>query len=137
MDLLQIGSQLLAKQLGGDVSEEKAGNALSGLLGDGSGGLDIAGLVGKFASSAALGNIVGSWLGDGGNKSIDPSQLLEMFGGDKLSAFAASLGLNQETATNGLSEVLPSLIDKSSSGGDLLESVGGLGGALNMAKKFF
>ena len=132
-----MGVELLAKQLGGSVSEGNAGNALSNLLGDGSGGIDIAGIVSKFASSGSLGDIVGSWLGDGGNKSIDASQLLEMFGGDKLSNFASNLGVDQDTATNGLSEMLPNLIDKSSSGGNLLESVGGLSGALNMAKKLF
>jgi len=29
------------------------------------------------------------------------------------------------------------MIDKGSSGGSLLDSIGGLGGAMNMAKKFF
>ena len=33
--------------------------------------------------------------------------------------------------------MLPQLIDKSSSGGDLLDAVGGVGGALNMAKGLF
>lgn len=137
MDLMKLGSELLAKQLGGGVSEQNAGNALQGLLGDSGGGLDIAGLVSKFASSGSLGDVVGSWLGDGDNKGIDTSQLLEMFGGDKLSAFAGALGVDQESATQGLGDVLPNLIDKSSSGGSMLESVGGLSGALNMAKKLF
>ena len=137
MDLLKIGSQLLAKQLGSDVSEDSAGNALIGLLGDGNGGLDIAGLVSQFAGNGALGSIIGSWLSDNGNQSIDPSQLFEMFGSDKLSAFASNLGLNQEIANGALSLVLPKLIDKSSTGGSLFESVGGLSGALGIAKKFF
>ena len=62
---------------------------------------------------------------------------MEMFGGDKLANFANQLGLDQDSANNGLSEMLPNLVDKSSSGGNLLESVGGLGGALDMAKKLF
>ena len=33
--------------------------------------------------------------------------------------------------------MLPQLIDKSSSGGDLLDAVGGVGGALNMTKGLF
>lgn len=137
MDLMNAGSQLLAKQLGGDVSENKAGSALSSLLGNGNGELDIAGIVAKFASSGSLADIVGSWLGDGDNKAINPSQLMEMLGGDKLSSFAEILGIDQDAATKALGAVLPNLIDMSSSGGNLLDNAGGLGGALDMAKKFF
>ena len=60
-----------------------------------------------------------------------------MFGGDKLSAFAGKLGVDQDNATEGLSSVLPNLVDQSSSGGSLLDSVGGLGGAMDFAKKLF
>ena len=65
------------------------------------------------------------------------SGLMEMFGGDKLSDFASNLGVDQNAATSGLSEVLPNLMDKASSGGNILESVGGLSGALDFAKKLF
>ncbi|NRA71528.1 MAG: hypothetical protein HRU24_10930, partial [Gammaproteobacteria bacterium] len=57
--------------------------------------------------------------------------------GDKIAAFASSLGVDSDTATTGLSNMLPDLIDQGSSGGNLLDSVGGIGGALDMAKKFF
>jgi uncharacterized protein YidB (DUF937 family) len=60
-----------------------------------------------------------------------------MFGGDKLSSFAGILGIDQDAATKALGAVLPKLIDMSSSGGSLLDSAGGLGGAIDMAKKFF
>lgn len=137
MDIMKLATDLLTQQFGGAVSEDGAKNALSGLLGDGSGGIDIAGLASKFASSGGLKDIVGSWLGDGANSSINPAQLMEMFGGDKLSSFASNLGVDQEQATSGLSEVLPNLMDKASSGGNILESVGGLSGALDFAKKLF
>lgn len=137
MDLMKLGISLLTKQFSGSVSEGQAGSALSGLLGDGQGGLDIAGLVSKFAGGGGLGSMVGSWLGDGANEGVNPGQLMEMFGGDKLSAFAGNLGVDQDSATQGLGNVLPDLVDQSSSGGSLLDSVGGLGGALDMAKKLF
>jgi hypothetical protein len=35
-----------------------------------------------------------------------------------------------------LKDALPQMIDKSSSGGSLLDNLGGLSGALGMAKKF-
>lgn len=91
----------------------------------------------KFAGSGGLASIASSWLGDGGNESINTAQLQEAFGDDKLSAFADNLGVDQENTTQGLSNILPSLVDQGSSGGSLLDSVGGLGGALGMAKNCF
>ncbi len=137
MDILKLGSELLARHLGGSVDTGTAQNALTKLLGGADGQLDIGGLVSQFAGSGAIGDIMGSWLGDGGNQAIDPAQILEMFGDNKLSEFAGNLGVDQGAATEGLANVLPEMIDKGSSGGNLLDSVGGLGGALGMAKKLF
>lgn len=137
MDLMKIGMSLLSQHFSGSVSEEQAGNALSGLLGDGSGGLDIAGLVTKFSANGGLSSVVSSWLGDGANDSVGVGQLLEMFGGDKVSEFASNLGVDQDNALEGLSSVLPNLVDQSSSGGNLLDSVGGLSGVFDAAKKLF
>ncbi|MEZ5523592.1 MAG: YidB family protein [Pseudomonadales bacterium] len=137
MDIMKLGISLLTKYFSGSVSEGQAGKALSGLLGDGQGGLDIAGLVSKFSGAGGLGSIVGSWLGDGANEGINPAQLMEVFGQDKLSAFAGNLGVDENSAIQGLSRVLPDLIDQSSSGGNLLDSVGGLSGAMDQAKKLF
>ena len=137
MDLMKLGISLLTQQFSGSVSEGQASNALAGLLGDGQGGLDIAGLVSKFAGGAGLGSIASSWLGDGANQDINPTQLMQVFGGDKLSAFASNLGVDQARATQGLANVLPSLVDQASSGGNLLGSVGGISSAMGFAKKLF
>lgn len=137
MDLMKIGISLLTKQFSGSVSDDQAGSALSELMGDGAGNLDISSLISQLSSGDGLGNLVSSWLGDGDNEGINPGQLLEVFGGDKIAAFASSLGVDSDTATTGLSNMLPDLIDQGSSGGNLLDSVGGIGGALDMAKKFF
>lgn len=95
--------------------------------------MDIAGLIGKLAGNSELATIVSSWLGDGENKSINLAQLQEIFGGDKLSEFAGNLGLDKEIADQGLSSILPKLVDQSSSGGML----GGAPGALDFAEKLF
>lgn len=95
--------------------------------------MDIAGLIGKLAGNSELATIVSSWLGDGENKSINLAQLQEIFGGDKLSEFAGNLGLDKEIAAQGLSSILPKLVDQSSSGGML----GGAPGALDFAEKLF
>ncbi|MFT6928227.1 MAG: hypothetical protein ACJAZP_003877, partial [Psychromonas sp.] len=62
--------------------------------------------------------------------------LKEVFGGDKLSEFAGNLGLDQESAAQGLSSILPKLVDQSSSGG-VLDMLGGAAGAMDFAKKLF
>ena len=58
-----------------------------------------------------------------------------MLGADKVSEFASRLGLSEEEAAGGLSEALPQMVDTASSGGSLLDSIGGLSGAMGMAGK--
>ena len=55
----------------------------------------------------------------------------------RFSGFASKLGLSQEEAAGGLSDALPQMVDKASSGGSLLDSIGGVSGALSMAGKLF
>jgi uncharacterized protein YidB (DUF937 family) len=136
VDLMKLGVALLSRQFCGSVSEDQASNALSDLIGDKQGGLDIAELIGKLLGNAELARIVSSWLGDGENKSINRAQLQEVFGGEKLSEFAGNLGLDQESAAQGLSSILPKLVDQSSSG-DLLDILGGTTGAMDFVKKLF
>ncbi len=134
MDILQIASQIFAQKMGGNLSENLVQTALKTLM---DGDLNIADLVSKFSENGALTNTLQSWLGDGQNQSISVDTIMDVFGGQKVEQFASSLGLNNESAAGGLAEMIPELIDKSSSGGNLLDSVGGIGGALNMAKGLF
>lgn len=137
MDVLQTGAALLSEKLGIDIDPAAISSALAGLLGDGSGSIDLAGLVGKMTSNGDLGSIVSSWLGDGANAAISPDSIASLFGSDKLSAFAAQLGVDSAAAADGLADVLPQLLDKASSGGSLLDMAGGAEGLLGAAKSFF
>jgi uncharacterized protein YidB (DUF937 family) len=139
--LLKIGAQAFINsnksgEAGSGLDIGNLGGALSGLLGGGQSGLDLGSLISKF-SSAGLGNLVNSWLGDGANESISANQITEMFGSNKISEFASKLGLSQDEAAGGLSDALPQLVDKASSGGSLLDSIGGLSGVLGAAGKLF
>ena len=136
MDLLNLGAQLLSQKLGLNVDTETVKNALSSLLGDGSGSIDFAGLAGRMASSGELGTVLNSWLGDGSNASISADSILAVLGRGDVADFANKVGTNTQTAAGGLADVLPQLMDKASSGGNLLESVGGLGGLMGAAKSF-
>ena len=135
MDLMKLGTQLLSSKLGGADSgaiSSVLGNLLSG--GDSNSGL--AGIVSTMKEKG-LGSIADSWLGDGDNEEISTDQVRDIVGGDKISQMASQLNTDEGSLLDGLKDALPQILDKSSSGGSLLDNIGGLSGALNMAKKLF
>jgi len=134
MELLETAARLLSEKLG--IDEGAASGGLSSLLGDGAGGLDLGAVVGALGQGG-LGDIVGSWLGDGDNAPVSPAALTDALGADRLAAAAASMGIDADSLGNGLSDLLPDLIDRSSSGGSLLDAVAGEGGIADLAKRFF
>lgn len=112
-------------------------SALSGLSGGtGSSGINIGAIISSM-QGGSMGNMLQSWLGDGQNDSISGNQISDLLGSDKIAAFASQLGLSQDEAIGGLQDAMPQMVDKASSGGSLLDSVGGMSGALNMAGKLF
>ncbi|RJF88408.1 DUF937 domain-containing protein [Oleomonas cavernae] len=137
MDIIQLGIKLLQEHFGSQVNADAIGGALGKLLGGGDGKLDLAGLVSRFSGNGGLQGLVGSWLGDGPNQGIDASQILSIFGGDKVGSFAQEVGVSTDAAAGGLAAAIPQMIDKFSSSGNLLESTGGLAGVLDVAKKLF
>jgi uncharacterized protein YidB (DUF937 family) len=141
MDIMQLGTQLLMNKLGGNSDSDGVESALSGLLGSNSsgGGLDLASLVSKMTSEqgGGLQELATSWLGDGDNAAISGEQIKNLFGEDKISQFASQLGIDKDSAAESLSDAVPQMVDKSSSAGSLLDAIGGIDGALNLAKKLF
>jgi uncharacterized protein YidB (DUF937 family) len=139
MDMMQLATQVLASKLGGNASESNGTveNVIGNLLGGTSGsGIDLGSLVSTLQNSG-LGDIAQSWLGDGDNNDISPSQIESIFGSDKIQNAARELGTDQNDLLKGLQDMLPQVVDKSSSGGNLLDSVGGIGGLANLAGKLF
>lgn len=129
-----------SKQSGDTGSRLDIGNltaALSNLAGGSSGGgVDFGALLSKMDANG-LGAVAQSWLGDGSNEAISTDQVSELFGANRVSEFASELGLSTEEATGGLSEALPHMVDQASSGGALLDSIGGISGAIGLAGKLF
>ena len=134
---MQLASQLM-KQFAdgnndGQVDMNEALGTLSRLFSDnGSGGssLDLSGLVSKMQGTG-LSDIVGSWLGDGENQAISGQQITDVLGSDKVNDFATSLNIDADSAQDELAELVPQMVDKSSSGGkltDMLSAVGGIEG---------
>jgi len=133
MDLMQLGSQLLASKLGSGANSDSITSALGGMLSGGDGKPDLGGLIAAMQGKG-LGSIAESWLGDGANADISTEQVREVVGRDKVAAMASQLNTDEGSLLDSLKDALPQIIDKSSSGGSLLDSAGGL---MGMAKKLF
>ncbi len=135
MDIMKIATSLLASKLGGgssDMVQSVLGNLLGG---SGDNGLDLGSIVGNLQEKG-LGDIAQSWLGDGDNAEISGSQLEDLLGSDKIQEAASQLGTDSGSLLDGLKDMIPQVVDKSSSGGNLLDSVGGLSGLAGLAGKF-
>jgi uncharacterized protein YidB (DUF937 family) len=138
MDMMQLATQLLASKLGGNTAQSSGTieNVIGNLLGgSGGSGIDLGSLVGNLQNSG-LGDIAQSWLGDGDNSGISRAQIESMLGSDKIQSAARELGTDQNDLLRGLQDMLPQVVDKSSSGGSLLDAVGGIGGLASLAGKF-
>lgn len=138
MDIMDLATDLLGSKLGGSAGADNdlIKTVIKNLLGGSGGqGIDLGSLVGSLQNSG-LGELAASWLGDGANDAISTSQIESIFGSDKLAQAAKQLGADQGDLLKGLQDMLPQVVDKSSSGGSLLDSVGGLSGLASMASKF-
>ncbi len=145
-DLLKMG----ASAIQGNSDDATTGldtssitDALGSLLGGGAdGGLDLSSIVSGMSSGGGLSDIVGSWLGGGENMPISMDSITDLLGADKISEFASSLGLSEDSAKGALADALPNVIDKATSGegsiiDDMLAQVGGAEGAMGMIGKMF
>ena len=138
MDIMKLATTLLASKLGGSSSgsSDMIQSVIGGLLGgSGGNGIDLGSLVGNL-QKGGLGDIAESWLGDGDNAEISGSQLESLLGSDKIQQAASQLGTDSGSLLDGLKDMIPQVVDKSSSGGNLLDSVGGIGGLASLASKF-
>lgn len=144
MNLLREGASLIqgnSDDATTGLDSNDIATALNGLISNNEGGLDLSGLVGGLAQNG-LGEIVGSWLGSGENQTISKSQVIDLLGAEKVSEFASRLGISMESAEGALSDVLPQVVDRATSGegsivDDMLGGVGGASGAMEMLGKMF
>ncbi|MEM7053952.1 MAG: YidB family protein [Pseudomonadota bacterium] len=140
-ELLRIGAEAflssLSKQEGAntassDLSISKVMQALLQLFPRQGQNIDLGALIGKM-QGGGLAAIAESWLGNGGNQSIDINQIIDLFGNEKIRGFAEQLGLSESDAIAGLQDAVPYVVDKASIDGTL----GGVSGILGMAGKLF
>jgi len=142
-DLIRMGASSfinskLSGSTGSSLDLDTLTSALSGLTGGNNenGGMDLGSILGKM-QGGGMADMAQSWLGDGDNAPMEDSHVTEMFGADKISEFASQLGMSESEAIGGLRDAMPEMVNNASSGGSLLDSIGGISGAIDMASKFF
>jgi len=142
-DLIKMGASAFIKsKMSGDTGSGldlgSLTSALSGLTGgnNDNGGMDLGSILGKM-QGGGMADMAQSWLGDGDNAPMEDSHVTEMFGADKISEFASQLGMSESEAIGGLRDAMPEMVNNASSGGSLLDSIGGISGAISMASKLF
>jgi len=137
--VLRLGAQAFQSRLGEEQASSLSSEQIMGALADlmpGSGKSVDLGAVLKKMQGSGLASLAESWLGDGANSGIGSAQLASIFGSADIQRFAGKLGLDQDTALEGLKGAVPAIIDQASSGG-ALDSLGGVGGVMAMAGKLF
>lgn len=94
----------------------------------------IQGLIKSFQEKG-LGDTMSSWIGTGVNQAISSEQIQQVLGSEKLQALAQKFGLSSTDITDGLSRLLPQVIDKLTPTGQVPEG-GLLAQGLSMLKGF-
>jgi len=143
-DLLKIGASLIqdnSDDATTGLDADDITSALSKLIGNGQGNIDMGALVGGLSQNG-LGEIIESWFGNGENKSISMDQITDLLGSDKVSEFASELNISEESAKGALADSLPQVVDQATAGegsimDEMLAQVGGPQGAMDMLSKMF
>ena len=92
---------LLKGPLGGILAGAAAGSAVNGGLTD---------LLKQF-QKAGHSDVAGSWVGNGRNRAISPSDLTQVLDADQISTMMTHSGLSRDELLAGLSHQLPQLVD--------------------------
>lgn len=100
------------KSVFGNNAGDSQGDLMStimNLVGGQSGGLN--GFIGQLTSKG-LGDKVSSWVGTGKNLPVSPDEIQNALGFDQIKNIASKLGMDTNTITSKLSNLLPQVVDK-------------------------
>jgi uncharacterized protein YidB (DUF937 family) len=139
---------ILGQMMGGGTQRGGGGlgDVLGGMLGGGAagggagaGGGGLGGLLEQM-SRAGYGDQARSWVGTGQNMPITPDALEQIFGRGGIAAIARQAGVSEADASQGLSELLPEVVNHVTPGGEvpdldsLSASVGDLSRQLGLGR---
>jgi len=114
-------------RLGGGQTGSSSGSGMGGMAGAAIMGLalqllqqngGLSGVLDKLRG-AGLGQHVNSWVGTGANMPVGADQLRAAFGGSEIGELASRFGLSPEQATDGLSQVMPELVNQMTPEGEV------------------
>jgi len=125
----------LFDEIGGLVAKEGQQAALyeevAGLVTQAGG---VNGLVQQFQQKGLEGTIAG-WISTGTNPTITGDQIIQVLGQDKITAIAAKVGLTEPEVAEGISKLLPLVINHLTPNGAAPDQAAGeLEGALGVLK---
>lgn len=132
MSLIETAAELFKQHLGesgSNLDVSSIVSALSGLLKTENGELDLGALLSQV-QSGDLADMAASWLGNGGNAPMSVDNIMNLFGDDQLNDFASQLNIGKTEAADGLSGMIPKLIDAKSEDGNLAGIASGILGKL-------
>jgi uncharacterized protein YidB (DUF937 family) len=115
--LVALGALLVGKMMSGSGAPEPAPAPVPGAGGGAQGGFGgLSGLLDKL-TNAGHGSTVSSWLGNGQNAPIQPTQLQSALGQTTISDLARHAGISEQELLAQLSQSLPGVVDKLTPGG--------------------
>lgn len=97
---------------GGNSGGGGVGAVLGGVLAGGAGGAGGLGSLLEQFQRAGFGEQVSSWVGGGQNLPISPAAIAQVFGGEALAQVAQQAGVSEAEASEGLSQLLPEVVDR-------------------------
>jgi uncharacterized protein YidB (DUF937 family) len=95
------------------------GDVLGQILAGGSGGAGGLGGLLEQLQRAGFGEQAGSWVSSGQNLPISPEVIGQIFGADGLAAIARQAGVSERDASEGLSQLLPEVVDRVTPSGEV------------------
>lgn len=121
--------EVLKNAIGGNASPQQQTqlpDIFSSILKDGGFG-GVGGILKQLAENG-LKHQVDSWLGNGQNLPVNPSQINDALGNDQIRQIAKQFGIPIDALLPMLAKYFPGVVDKMSPDGVLVESMGKGGG---------
>ncbi len=80
----------------------------------------VSGLVKQFEQKG-LGSMIAGWISTGANPNISGDQVVNAIGQDRVRAIASKVGLSEQEVSQGISKLLPVIVDKLTPSGKVAE----------------
>ena len=126
-----LENQALGNVLGG--SSNPLATSVLQMIQNQPGGLQ--GMVQSFQQKG-MGGVVSSWVGTGANSPITADQVHQVLGSDQVKALAAKAGINPDTASAAIAQMLPVIVDKLTPNGSVPDHSSVMDMATSMLKNF-